>query len=69
MLRGINCIRKDSKAESMKERIQWVDCAKGIAIILVIYGHCVKAANSDAELIARGVIFLFTCRCFSFSRV
>ena len=45
--------------ECMKERIQWVDCTRGIAIILVILGHCLKAANSDAEFIGRAIIFSF----------
>ena len=43
----------------MKDRIQWVDCAKGIAVILVVLGHCVRAANSDTELVARAIIFSF----------
>ncbi len=41
-------------AESTKERVEWVDVAKGMAIILMVLGHCV---NIESRL--RPVIFSF----------
>lgn len=41
-----------------KERIGWIDCAKGIAILLVIFGHSI-GGGSRAEAVLRGVIFSF----------
>ena len=43
----------------LNKRIKWVDCTKGIAIILVILGHCLRAANSNAEFVGRAIIFSF----------
>ena len=40
-----------------KRRIEWVDCAKGIAIILVIIGHTVNNGKYGSNL--RGMIFSF----------
>lgn len=39
-------------------RIGWVDLAKGIAILLVIFGHSIGGGNK-AEAVLRGVIFSF----------
>ena len=39
------------------DRVQWVDCAKGIGILLVIIGHSLSV--SPVGKIARGVIFSF----------
>ncbi len=36
-----------------KTRINWIDCAKGIAILLVIAGHTIE------QPVIRGVIFSF----------
>ena len=36
-----------------KERIKWIDCVKGIAIILVIIGHSISIS------LVRGLIFSF----------
>ena len=41
-----------------KKRIDWVDCAKGIAIILVIIGHTITF-DTESQRLARGVIFSF----------
>lgn len=42
-----------------RQRIDWIDFAKGITILLVIIGH-----NVSGPL--RGAIFHFTCHCFLF---
>lgn len=42
---------------SNKERVEWIDCAKGIAIILVIIGHTVSYGKYGSNL--RGMIFSF----------
>lgn len=39
-----------------KKRIDWVDCAKGITILLVIIGHTV---STDASNMTRAGIFSF----------
>ncbi len=41
------------------ERIDWIDIAKGIAILAVILGHTVPGGGTMAEKITRGVIFSF----------
>lgn len=40
-----------------KQRIDWVDCAKGIAILLVVFSHTIGANFMEETL--RGVIFSF----------
>lgn len=48
-------------------RIEWIDFAKGIAILLVIIGHTVSWSGGKWEALVRGgVSFLFTCH-FSLS--
>lgn len=44
---------------STKDRIQWIDCAKGLAICLVILGHTVRRGEPVSEDIVRGLIFSF----------
>ncbi len=39
-------------------RIKWVDCAKGITILLVVFAHTINT-GSNLEGIIRGVIFSF----------
>ena len=39
-----------------KNRIDWVDCAKGITLLLVIIGHTV---STDASNMVRAGIFSF----------
>ena len=45
-------------APQTKKRIDWVDCAKGIAIILVLIGHTVTF-DTESQRLARGIIFSF----------
>lgn len=40
-----------------KNRIDWVDCAKGITLLLVIIGHTV---STDASNMIRAGIFFFS---------
>ncbi len=40
-------------------RVDWIDCAKGIGMFLVIFGHTVSSAGSNAEQLIRGAIFSF----------
>ena len=47
-------------------RIEWIDFAKGLAILLVIIGHTVSWSGGKWEALVRGVSFLFTCH-FSLS--
>ena len=57
------------------QRIDWIDCAKGIGMFLVILGHTVSMGGNDMEQIIRGIIFSFhmpmffilSCITFSFS--
>lgn len=57
-----------------KKRIDWIDCAKGITIMLVILGHTVRF-DTEAERLIRGGIFSFhmplffilSCATFRFS--
>lgn len=35
----------------MRERIDWIDCTKGLGMLLVIYGHCVKFGGFMHNLI------------------
>ena len=42
----------------MKQRIPYIDCAKGIAILLVIFAHTISSENKIAAVL-RGVIFSF----------
>ena len=46
-----------------KKRIEWVDIAKGIAILLMVIGYEVPSG------LLYVFIFLFTCHYFSFFRV
>ena len=41
------------------DRIAWIDCAKGLAMLLVIFGHTVQMDGSAAEQLARGLVFSF----------
>ena len=47
-----------AKAAVDKKRIDWVDCAKGIAIILVLIGHTVTF-DTEPQRLTRGIIFSF----------
>lgn len=57
------------------KRVEWIDCAKGIAMILVIFGHTVLNWGSPLEQVLRGIIFSFhmplffilSCVTFQFS--
>ncbi len=40
-------------------RIEWIDFAKGIAILLVIIGHTVSWSGGKWEALVRGGIFSF----------
>ena len=42
-----------------KKRIAWIDCAKGILILLVMYGHTHWSVNSDIEKWVRLTIYSF----------
>lgn len=33
----------------VKNRIEWIDCAKGLAIILVVFGHALTYFSPDFE--------------------
>lgn len=67
----MNFFKFDSQTE---DRIDWIDIAKGIAIILVILGHTV-GFDTTVGNITRGIIFSFhmplffilSCVTFSFS--
>ena len=41
------------------KRIDWIDCSKGIAILLVIFGHTISSGGSQLEQALRGGIFSF----------
>ena len=47
---------KEVRMASSSNRIDWIDIAKGIAIILEIIGHTVKFGSG-----IRNFIFHFTC--------
>lgn len=48
-------------------RVQWIDCAKGIAICLVVIGHSmVRSSDFTADDIVRGIIFSFHMPLFFF---
>lgn len=57
-----------------KNRIDWIDCAKGIGMFLVILGHTISQGNATQNLI-RGSVFSFhmplffilSCATFRFS--
>lgn len=46
---------------AVRQRIDWIDTAKGLCMILVIVGHTLPYGN-----LMRNFIFSFTCRPFSF---
>lgn len=46
------------------KRIRWIDCAKGLLIILVIYGHTHRAVLDDLELWARLAVYSFHMSAF-----
>lgn len=48
------------------ERIKWIDCAKGIAIILVVFGHTLTTNIRTHEPIA---LFLYWCIYFFHTRL
>lgn len=50
-------MKNNLKTVSVSRRINWVDCAKGIAILLAIVGHSVSKGRWGSIL--RGVIFSF----------
>ena len=52
---------KEVRMASSSNRIDWIDIAKGIAIILEIIGHTVKFGSG-----IRNFIFHFTCLYFLF---
>ena len=41
------------------KRIDWIDYSKGIAILLVIFGHTISSGGSQLEQALRGSIFSF----------
>ena len=41
----------------VNKRIDWIDCAKGIAILLVIFAHSIHYEST--QIIIRGIIFSF----------
>ncbi|RKI88676.1 hypothetical protein D7V94_19055 [Parablautia intestinalis] len=41
------------------KRIDWIDCSKGITILLVIFGHTISSGGSQLEQVLRGGIFSF----------
>jgi len=41
------------------KRIDWIDCSKGIAILLVIFGHTITSSGTRLEQVLRGGIFSF----------
>jgi fucose 4-O-acetylase-like acetyltransferase len=43
---NVNLKREAKPSEGMNLRISWVDLAKGIGIILVVYGHVLRGINS-----------------------
>ena len=45
----------------MKERIKWIDTAKGIAIVLVVIGHVVQSYH-NVNLYEDSVLFNFSSR-------
>lgn len=49
---------RENEIEKIK-RIEWIDCAKGIAMFLVILGHTVSSDWSSIEKLIRAVIFSF----------
>ena len=57
-----NKTRKErEKLNSLTEdkRIDWIDCSKGIAILLVILGHTTSSGGNPYEQMLRGMIFSF----------
>lgn len=46
-------------ADISNNRITWIDCAKGIAICLVIIGHTVNRGDPMEQDLIRGLIFSF----------
>lgn len=55
------------KNRGMKARIEWIDIAKGMGIVLVSFGHLRNGDGQSVWLPALDVlvsaIYLFTCRC------
>lgn len=49
----------NNDVSTVKERIDWIDCTKGIAILLVILGHTVDLYGNIFEKILRAAIFSF----------
>lgn len=45
--------------KNKEERLEYIDIAKGIAILLVVVGHTVRRGNPVSEDIVRGLIFSF----------
>lgn len=48
-----------------EERLEYIDIAKGIAILLVVVGHTVRRGDPVNEDIVRGLIFSFHMPLFS----
>ena len=42
----------------MKERLLWLDCLKGFAILLVVLGHCIHTMVGPGETLWGGVLYL-----------
>ena len=57
---------KMQKLNVYDDRIKWVDVSKGIAILLVIWGHSINSGGSCLEKILRGLIFSFHMPLFFF---
>ena len=45
-------------SEKSKNRIEWIDCAKGLAIILVVYGHALTYFSPNFDSVVH-VIYSF----------
>ncbi|MBQ7528903.1 acyltransferase family protein, partial [bacterium] len=49
--------KAEETEQNTKKRIDWIDFAKGVSIILVIFGHCMIEGRT--ELLLKSVIFSF----------
>lgn len=50
-------MNNNSKPSSSSKRVDWIDCAKGIAILATIVGHSVTQGRSESMV--RGLVFSF----------
>ena len=56
------------KVETLKPRLEWIDLAKGIAIICIIFGHAMEWADSTigVKLLLLPAVYSFTVPLFFF---